>query len=136
MLASFMKKTPIFSYFGKGDYLMQPVSVFEVAEIFIKACENKDVINKEFSICGSKKLTYKELLKLIIKLKEWNKLLVSVPEFIIKISISVCGNFNWFPLTKDQFQMLLEGNICQDREIFDILAIESLDIEKVLKRYL
>jgi NADH dehydrogenase len=136
MLANFMKKTLIFSYFGTGDYPMQPVSVFEVAEIFQKSCENTEIINKEFSICGNKILTYKELLQLIMKIKNWNKILISVPESIIKLNITLFGNFSWFPLTKDQFQMLIEGNSCTNREIFEILNIKSLDIEKVLKTYL
>jgi hypothetical protein len=32
--------------------------------------------------------------------------------------------------------MLIEGNSCTNREIFEILNIKSLDIEKVLKTYL
>jgi NADH dehydrogenase len=37
--------------------------------------------------------------------------------------------FSWFPLTKDQLTMLMEGNSCDGREIFDMLGIRPIDFE-------
>lgn len=136
MLVGFMKLTPVFSYFGRGDQPMQPVSVFEVAEIFARSINVSELKNKDFSICGSKVFTYKELLKMIMRVKGISRLLMPVPESIVKMAIFTFGKQKWFPLTRDQFVMLLEGNICENREIFELLAINSLDMETVLNGYL
>jgi NADH dehydrogenase len=67
MLNNFMKKTPIFSYFGDGGYLMQPVSVTEVADIFVNSIDLEKTYNRTFSICGGEVFSYKQLLKIIME---------------------------------------------------------------------
>ena len=136
MVAAFMKKTPVFSYFGNGKQPMQPVSVEEVSEIFVKSIYNKETDNKKFNVCGNKILTYKELLELIIITKKFNKLLIPVPVSIIKLLTILFDKFENFPLTKEQLIMLLEGNTCEEREIFNILQIEEQNIEEKLSEYL
>lgn len=136
MLTDFMKLTPVFSYFGKGDQLMQPVSVFEVAEIFAKAVDASGITNDIFTVCGSKVFEYKDLLKMIMRVKGFSRMLMPVPIGAIKVGVSLFGKQSWFPITRDQFVMLIEGNVCDNREIFDKLNVNSLDIETVLKEYL
>ena len=136
MLSKVMSKTPIFSYFGNGKQLLQPTSVEEVAEIFVKSIKNQKTDNQIFTVCGNKILTYKEILQLILKIKNSKKLLIPVPIFLVKIAIRLFGKLDSFPLTKDQFHMLLEGNICNNRQIFKILNIRDINIEEKLREYL
>ncbi|MCX8085032.1 MAG: complex I NDUFA9 subunit family protein [Calditerrivibrio sp.] len=136
MLNSFMKLTPIFSYFGDGSYPMQPVSVKEVAEIFVKAIDNEATFNKTFSVCGKQVFTYKELLKTIMEVTGRHRLLLPVPEVFVNIGASLFGSFPWFPITKDQFIMLKEGNVCNNDEIFKITGVTHLDFKDELKKYL
>jgi NADH dehydrogenase len=59
-----------------------------------------------------------------------------VPELFIEIGIGLFGNFSWFPITKDQFIMLKEGNVCDNDEIFKITGIKKENFKEYLKRYL
>jgi NADH dehydrogenase len=136
MLANLLEKTPIFSYFGKGEQKLQPVSVEEVSEAFVKSIDNTKTDDKVFNICGNKILSYKELLRMIMKIKNIRRVLIPVPILIIKTLASFFGRFQSFPLTTEQLQMLLEGNICEDRRVFDVLNIDSIDIENKLFEYL
>jgi NADH dehydrogenase len=136
MLNRFMKLTPFFSYFGDGSYKMQPVSVFEVAELFVNALTNENSLAKTYSVCGNKVLTYKQILKLIMSVTKRRVLLFSVPEFIISALVKLFGKTTWFPITIDQFIMLVEGNTCDDDSCFRDLNVEKRDIEEVLKGYL
>lgn len=136
MLNRFMKLTPFFSYFGDGGYKMQPVSVFEVAELFVNALTNENSLAKTYSVCGNKVLTYKQILKLIMAVTKRRVLLFSVPEFIISVLVKLFGKTTWFPITTDQFIMLVEGNTCDDDSCFRDLNVEKRDIEEVLKGYL
>jgi NADH dehydrogenase len=136
MLNSIMKKTPVFIYFGDGGYKMQPVSVYEVAELFVNAIENKNSVKKIYPVCGSKILTYKELLKLIIKTTNKKVLLFPTPEFFVSIFVKIFGDTTFTPITRDQFIMLKEGNICDNDTCFTELNVKKLNIEEVLKTYL
>jgi len=132
MLAKFMRTTPAFSYFGDGSYPMQPVSVYEVADIFVGALSEEKTVGQTYSVCGNKVYTYKELLRAVSTAMGRKHLFLPVPEIFIKMGIGMFGKTSWFPITKDQFIMLTEGNACDNREIFDILNIESQDFEKVI----
>jgi len=136
MLNDIMKKTPVFSYFGDGSYPMQPVSVTEVAEIFVKSIDNEKTYNKIFPICGREKITYKQLLHIIMDITGRRRPLLPIPEIFIEIGISLFGNFSWFPITKDQFIMLKEGNVCDSDEIFRITGVDQIDFKSYLKSYL
>ncbi len=136
MLNDFMKKLPMFSYFGDGSYPMQPISVKEVAEIFVKSIDNENTYNKTFSVCGKDVFTYKQLLYIIMEITGRKRLLLSVPEFFIEMGIGLFGSFSWFPITRDQFIMLKEGNVCDNDEIFKITGVEKKDFKEHLKSYL
>ena len=51
------------------------------------------------------------------------------PALGLGIAASVMERFDWFPLTKDQLTMLMEGNSCDGREIFDLLGIKPIVFE-------
>lgn len=136
MLNRLMKMTPIFSYFGDGGYKMQPVSVYEVAELFVNALNDDKCIGKTYSVCGKDVYTYKEILKIISKVTGRKTLLFPIPEFIIEMLVSIFGKTTWFPITNDQFIMLKEGNICDNDICFRDLNVEKRDMIEVLQSYL
>jgi NADH dehydrogenase len=136
MLAEYMKKTPVFSYFGDGSYPMQPVYVQDVADCFVKAIDNPETVGKTYSLCGPDAVTYKELLKMISRVLGKSHLLLPVPEVFIRAAIGMFGKTDWFPITKDQFIMLTEGNVCADDSAFKVLGVERHKLEETVRSYL
>lgn len=136
MLNDIMKKVPVFSYFGDGSYPMQPVSVYEVADIFVNCIEKDETVGKIYHICGDKRFTYKELLNIIMEITGRQRILLPIPEFLVEFGISCFGSFSWFPITRDQFTMLKEGNVCDNSDIFDITGVSKKDFKEVLRGYL
>jgi NADH dehydrogenase len=136
MLASFIRKTPVFSYFGDGSYPMQPIHVDEVAQCFVRAIDNSSTYGMTYPLCGKNVYTYKELLKLVGKALGKNLILVPVPEFAVSAGISIFGGFDWFPITKDQFTMLKEGNICECNDALKILDVKPCDFFEKISSYL
>jgi len=136
MLADMIKKLPVFSYFGKGDYKMQPVSVYEVAEIFLESIPVSTMYGKTYSLCGDKVYTYRELLNIIMDVIGKKRLLISVPEAFVTAGITVFGGFSWFPITKDQFIMLKGGNVCADDEAFEETNVKKRNMKELLETYL
>lgn len=136
MLAGYMRKTPVFSYFGDGSYPMQPVYVDEVAECFVRAIDSESTLRMIYPLCGKNRYTYKELLKLVGKALGKNMTLLPVPEFAINLGISLLGRTDWFPITRDQFIMLTEGNVCDRDDAFTILKVERCDFAEKIRSYL
>lgn len=136
MLAGYMRHTPVFSYFGDGSYPMQPVYVDEVAECFTRSIENPATKGMIYPLCGKNRYTYKEVLKLVGKAIGKNIILLPVPEFAISMGISLLGKTDWFPITRDQFIMLTEGNVCENSDAFNILKVDRCDFFEKIDSYL
>jgi len=136
MLVSFMEKTPIFSYFGDGSYPMQPIYVDEVAECFVRAIDNTATKGMIYPLCGKNVYTYKEVLTLVSKAIGKNHILLPVPEFAISMGISMFGKSDWFPITRDQFIMLTEGNTCECNDATKILKVDLCDFFEKIDSYL
>jgi len=136
MLNGLMKMTPLFSYFGDGGYKMQPVSVYEVAELFVNALKNDVSIGKIYNVCGKDIFTYKEILKIICSVTGRKVILFPIPEFIVRVMVKFFGKTTWFPITTDQFIMLTEGNICDNDVCFRDLNVKKRDMFEVLQSYL
>lgn len=136
MLASYIKKTPVFSYFGDGSYPMQPIYVQDVANCFVNSIDNNETFGRIFCLCGDETVTYKQLLSMISQTLKRNTVFVPVPEMFINAGISLLGGFSWFPITKDQFIMLKEGNTCLDSTAFDIIGVKRNSLEKTIRSYL
>jgi len=136
MLAGYMRSTPIFSYFGDGSYPMAPIFVGDVADCFVKAIDEPKTNGMIYPLCGETVYTYKELLKLVGKALGKNIILLPVPEFAISMGISLLGKTDWFPITRDQFIMLTEGNTCDTHDAFKILKVDRSDFFDKIDTYL
>lgn len=136
MLVGYMRKTPVFSYFGDGSYPMAPIYVDEVAECFVKSIDNDATHGMIYPLCGAENYTYKEVLKLVGKAIGKNMILLPVPEFAISLGISLLGKTDWFPITRDQFIMLTEGNICETDDAFKVLGVDRGDFFEKISSYL
>jgi len=136
MLVKFMKMTPVFSYFGDGSYPMAPVAVEDVAECFVRSIDSPSTERMVYQLCGEEVFTYKELLKLVSDAIDKKIILVPVPEFAVSAAISVFGRASWFPITRDQFIMLTEGNTCESDDAFKILNVERHKFFEKISSYL
>jgi NADH dehydrogenase len=136
MLVSFMKKTPAFSYFGDGSYPMAPIFVEDVAECFVRAIANDSTIGMIYPLCGSEVFTYKQVLKMVSKAIGRNHILLPVPEFAVSMGICIFGKTDWFPITRDQFIMLTEGNVCDNHDAFKILKVDRANFFEKIDSYL
>ena len=107
-----------------GMFKMSPIHVKDVAEIFVSSIALKDSIGKTYELGGEEK-TWKEIIKLISKASGKNKMLIPAPVLPIKILATIFDRFGWFPISRDQLTMLLEGNTCSGKEAFDFFGIKE-----------
>ena len=109
-----------------GNFELSPIHVENIASFFVKSLKMDSTINKIYELGGENKFTWKEIINKIANSCGRNKFKIPVPAFGIKIVASFFDRYEWFPITKDQIIMLLEGNIVNKLYFkeFDITPIE------------
>ena len=106
------------------SFKMSPIHVKDIAKIFVKSLSMEESIENTYELGGEEK-TWKEIIKLISKVLDRNKFFIPVPVMPIKILASLLDRFSWFPISRDQLTMLLEGNVCDSKEVFELFNIKE-----------
>lgn len=113
MLAELIRSLPVVPVFGDGRYRMQPVAVAEVALSFVRALELPQTVGQTYHLGGSVSYSYNEILDLTgraIGRQRVRKLHQPLP--LIRPLVRLLEGFEHFPITSDQLNMLLQGNVC------------------------
>ena len=67
---------------------------------------------------GGEDYNWKEIIKTIAKAYGKNKILIPAPALFIYLVAALFDRFDWFPISRDQISMLLEGNTCNSDIVF------------------
>ncbi len=103
---------------GDGKYLLQPVSLQNVSEGFVKALTEEKSVGKVYDVAGPDRFTYDALLDVVADALGVRKMKIHQPMFVMKMMASALGGFTFFPVSRDQITMLEEGNITDHWRMF------------------
>jgi len=109
-----------------GKFSMSPIHVKNIAEFFVKALKEKSTFQQIFHLGGTKSFSWKEIISIIAKARGKKKCKLPTPVFPIKMIATFFDKFPWFPITRDQLTMLLEGNTCDSEKLYDKFNIEPI----------
>ena len=109
-----------------GSFALSPIHVKNVAEFFVKALDEKSTIRQTYEIGGMHPFSWEELVSIIATASGKKKWKIPTPVFPVKMMASVFGRFSWFPITGDQLSMLMEGNTCESKNLFEDFHIEPI----------
>lgn len=127
---------PVLPVFGKGDYQMQPVSVQEVAAAFEQALTLEAARFRTYCVAGERRLRYTEILDTIcVALGMRPKPKVLGPRWLIRPLVGTLGGTKLLPVSIDQFDMLLEGNTCDESAFHSDFDIPSRVFEPASLAY-
>ncbi|MCM2264183.1 MAG: complex I NDUFA9 subunit family protein [Desulfuromonadales bacterium] len=113
MLADLIRKSPIVPVIGDGRYRLQPVAISQVAESFVRALAMPETVGQTYHLGGGASYSYDEILDLTgnaIGHKHVSK--AHQPLFMVKPMIKLMEHAEHFPITSEQVEMLLQGNVC------------------------
>lgn len=119
-----------------GTFRMAPVHVRDVATVFVKSLDKSEAYGTIFEVCGPDALQWKEIIRLIGKVVGKDKLMVPAPAFGVKSMAAALDRFEFFPVTRDQITMLLEGNTCDSSEVFERLDVTPTTFDENSLAYL
>jgi len=112
-LAGLIKTLPAVPVIGDGEYPLQPISADDVARCFADALEKPETVGKTFELCGPDRMSYNELLDTVARvIGRKGALKVKNPLLLMRLVVPLLQRLPFFPITTDQIEMLVEGNVC------------------------
>lgn len=131
MLADLIRKLPVVPVIGDGQYRMQPVAVAQVAESFVRALAMPATVGETYHLGGAESYSYDEILDLTGKaIGRESVSKVHQPLFMVKPMVRLMEHAASFPITSDQLEMLLAGNVCDTTAWRTAFAINPISYEQ------
>jgi uncharacterized protein YbjT (DUF2867 family) len=109
---------------GAGRFCMSPVAIQDVAQAFVRSLETPASHGRIFPLGGPDALEWREILRIIAAASgKENKFMLPAPVGVVRAAAALFDGFEWFPVTRAQLQMLLEGNTCDGSEAWKLFGI-------------
>lgn len=109
-LVKMIRFAPVFPVVGRGNSILQPVHVRDVALAAVRALERDQAIGKTYDVVGPTRMTLREVVGTVAEGTGLNLWIVNTPVGIQRIAVWLMNAVMRNPLsTPAQLQMLLDG---------------------------
>ncbi len=135
------RRQPLMPYFGRGTNLLQPISVRDVAAVFVKSLAMPETIGQVYELGGPDRFTWKELYDVCARTIAGSpRLKVSVPVFAAKLAAStviplVPRLFMPYKFNVSQVQMSQEDSVCNPAVVEKTFGIRLRAFREELEQY-
>jgi len=119
-----------------GMFRMSPVHVKDVATVFVKALDMPETAGQIYELCGPEALSWKDILQMIAAAAGTTKRALPAPALLLKVLAVALDQYAFFPITRDQLTMLMEGNTCGGQDAFQIFGLEPAPFDTTRLSYL
>jgi NADH dehydrogenase len=106
-----------------GGFQLAPVAVADVAAAFCHALTHAETIGQTYTLCGPRAYAWRDILRTIAAACGRTKVMLPAPALAVQAAAAIFDRFPWFPITRDQIAMLLEGNSCEAGNGFEHLGL-------------
>jgi NADH dehydrogenase len=107
---------------SRGDLLMSPVHIEDVADAFAAALDNPATLGRTIVLGGPEELSWTDMLGRVAAAAGRRKTLLPVPLGIMKLAAAALDWLPFFPVTRGQLTMLEEGNTAPPEELERLIA--------------
>jgi NADH dehydrogenase len=107
-----------------GTFGMSPVHVQDVARAFAAALTLPEAVGQTYALGGPDCLEWRQIIRIIAKAAGTTKLAVPAPAWAVRVVAGLLERFDFCPITRDQLDMLLEGNCCGPEALREVFEIE------------
>ena len=131
-----LSRLPFFPLYYNGDTKFTPIHCSDLTDTIYHVV-SKNIYSKIIECVGPEVISFKEILKKLLKLINKNRLLIPIPFFAAKISAKL---FQLFPkplLTVDQLKLLKYDNIPSNKyqTNFDVGVPSTRLFDKEVEKY-
>lgn len=103
-----------------GAFEMSPVHVCDVAAAFTAALRSPTTVHRILHLGGPHALTWRDILKTIAAASGKAKPMIPVPAIGIRTAAALFDRWDQFPITGEQIQMLMQGNVCRSDDLVQL----------------
>ena len=121
---------------SRGGFSMSPVFVDDVAQAFVRALVIPETVGGCYPLCGPEALRWPEIIRRIATACGRRKMILPAPVAPIRMLATLLDRFDFFPVTRDQLTMLVEGNTGDSAQIFGMLNIAAQRFDATALSYL
>lgn len=126
VLADLIRKAPLIPVIGDGNYKWQPVSVRNVAEIFVLSLDNPRAERKTYEVRGPDVFTFDQILDILMEILGLRKPRIHIPVGVVKPVVHLFDRILPSPpITRDQLKMLLDN---YDHPVDDLLRDFNINL--------
>jgi uncharacterized protein YbjT (DUF2867 family) len=119
-----------------GMFRMSPVHVEDVAVVFVNALTMPGTVGRVFTLGGPEAMTWKDMVQIIARAAGTSKRAIPAPVVLVKALAAALDQYAFFPVTRDQLTMLMEGNTCDGRETFEVFGLTPRPFDEANLSYL
>jgi uncharacterized protein YbjT (DUF2867 family) len=119
-----------------GSFRLAPIHVRDVAAVFAKALEMPHTGHRIYRLCGPQALEWATILQTIAHACGREKWALPAPAWAVKLASTVFDRFEFFPITRDQITMLMEGNTCEGEDSLEEFGVQPTPFDEVYLEYL
>lgn len=119
---------------GTGKQTQHPVFVEDFADALVKSIEKPETFRKIYEIAGDTVISFRDLVSLILKLKNRKKLFIPVPVFVAKWFGRFFQMTQKVPLfTAEHVKGVLQDSSLDARPLMNDLGFKPTPLENALK---
>jgi NADH dehydrogenase len=119
-----------------GRFALSPIHVTNVASVFVQALGMPETVGRTYALGGPQDLDWKTILATIAQATSRQKLALPVPAWNVRLIAGLLERFEWFPVTADQIDMLMEGNTCDSSDAVAAFQFEPVPFDTDSLAYL
>lgn len=101
---------------------MSPVAATDVADAFIAALARDDTIGKTIELAGPEILDWTTIVERVAAAVGRRKVLLPMPIWLMRIGATLFDWLPFYPVTRDQLTMLVEGNTAPTAALRDLIG--------------
>ena len=112
------------SFWRAGRFRMSPVHVRDVARVLVAALDGAGAGSEVHVLGGPEALEWREIIARIGAALGKRKLALPAPAMVVRGAARMLDSEPWFPITCDQLDMLLAGNVGESSAVFARFGVE------------
>jgi NADH dehydrogenase len=118
-LLNMLTLLPLVNVPGPGTYRVQPMYVRDLARYMVAMLDDPRALNQTLEVGGPETFEFNEMLRRTLQAKGHKGLLVHMPLPLMRAVVPVIDKVMPALITRDQFNMLLEGSATTDTRLAD-----------------
>jgi uncharacterized protein YbjT (DUF2867 family) len=111
-LVASLRRWPVHPLVAGGKMKWQPVFTWDVVQALVEALDRPETIGREYTIAGPEPITYREMVRTILREAKLRRLLFPIPFGLAKAAVNLVHRFSATPrIRPDQIDRLREDKI-------------------------